>query len=89
MVEKNRVVVSAALNSQLSTINSFGRQADISWLHLSRKQDRHRRGRSVTDAFRQPSPLTDANGEGCRVEAKRRRAKTRSKRGFGSASPSI
>ena len=34
----------------------YGRQADISWLHLSRKQDRHRRGRSVTDAFRQPSP---------------------------------
>ena len=31
----------------------FGRQADISWLHLSRKQDRHRRGRSITDAFRQ------------------------------------
>ena len=30
----------------------FGRQADISWLHLSRKQDRHRRGRSITDAFR-------------------------------------
>ena len=29
-----------------------GRQADISWLHLSRKQDRHRRGRSITDAFR-------------------------------------
>ena len=31
---------------------NFGRQADISWLHLSRKQDRHRRGRSITDAFR-------------------------------------
>ena len=31
-----------------------GRQADTSWLHLSRKQDRHRRGRSITDAFRQP-----------------------------------
>ena len=30
-----------------------GRQADTSWLHLSRKQDRHRRGRSITDAFRQ------------------------------------
>jgi hypothetical protein len=27
----------------------------ISWLHLSRKQDRHRRGRSITDAFRHPS----------------------------------
>ena len=36
----------------LSTLTIFGRQADISWLHLSRKQDRHRRGRSVTDAFR-------------------------------------
>jgi hypothetical protein len=34
----------------------FGRQADISWLHLSRKQDRHRRGRSITDAFRQTQP---------------------------------
>jgi hypothetical protein len=31
---------------------NFGRQADISWLHLSRKQDRHCRGRSITDAFR-------------------------------------
>ena len=31
----------------------LGRQADTSWLHLSRKQDRHRRGRSITDAFRQ------------------------------------
>ena len=37
----------------LSTLTISGRQADISWLHLSRKQDRHRRGRSVTDAFRQ------------------------------------
>ena len=36
-----------------ATLTIFGRQADISWLHLSRKQDRHRRGRSVTDAFRQ------------------------------------
>jgi hypothetical protein len=36
---------------------NFGRQADISWLHLSRKQDRHRRGRSITDAFRQLSPV--------------------------------
>jgi hypothetical protein len=35
-----------------ATLTIFGRQADISWLHLSRKQDRHRRGRSVTDAFR-------------------------------------
>src|SRR6266850_3743809 len=36
---------------------NLGRQADISWLHLSRKQDRHRRGRSITDAFRQnPTP---------------------------------
>src|SRR5262245_17254592 len=38
-----------------STINSqpsSGRQADTSWLHLSRKQDRRGRGRSVTDAFR-------------------------------------
>ena len=37
----------------LSTLTISGRQADISWLHLSRKQDRNRRGRSVTDAFRQ------------------------------------
>src|SRR6266496_3965195 len=36
-----------------ATLTILGRQADISWLHLSRKQDRHRRGRSVTDAFRQ------------------------------------
>src|SRR5436309_9719272 len=36
-----------------------GRQADISWLHLSRKQDRHRRGRSITDAFRQFSSNSD------------------------------
>lgn len=35
-----------------ATLTISGRQADISWLHLSRKQDRHRRGRSVTDAFR-------------------------------------
>jgi hypothetical protein len=36
-----------------ATLTTSGRQADISWLHLSRKQDRHRRGRSITDAFRQ------------------------------------
>ena len=36
-----------------------GRQADISWLHLSRKQDRHRRGRSITDAFRQFQTLNE------------------------------
>ena len=36
-----------------ATLTISGRQADISWLHLSRKQDRHRRGRSITDAFRQ------------------------------------
>src|SRR2546423_268453 len=36
---------------------NFGRQADTSWLHLSREQDRHRRGRSITDAFRQFSSL--------------------------------
>ena len=36
-----------------ATLTILGRQADMSWLHLSRKQDRHRRGRSVTDAFRQ------------------------------------
>ena len=35
-----------------ATLTILGRQADISWLHLSRKQDRHRRGRSITDAFR-------------------------------------
>ena len=35
-----------------ATLTFYGRQADISWLHLSRKQDRHCRGRSVTDAFR-------------------------------------
>jgi hypothetical protein len=35
-----------------ATLTISGRQADISWLHLSRKQDRHRRGRSITDAFR-------------------------------------
>src|SRR5450755_4187055 len=40
---------------------NFGRQADISWLHLSRKQDRHRRGRSITDAFRQTKPTTKGN----------------------------
>ena len=38
-----------------ATLTISGRQADISWLRLSRKQDRHRRGRSVTDAFRQLS----------------------------------
>ncbi len=43
-----------------ATLTTFGRQADISWLHLSRKQDRHRRGRSVTNAFRQTS--TPAKG---------------------------
>ena len=36
-----------------ATLTIFGRQADTSWLHLSRKQDRHGRGRSITDAFRQ------------------------------------
>ena len=41
-----------------ATLTISGRQADTSWLHLSRKQDRHRRGRSITDAFRQPSPTT-------------------------------
>jgi hypothetical protein len=40
----------------LSTLTISGRQADISWLHLSRKQDRHCRGRSITDAFRQHQP---------------------------------
>ena len=38
-----------------ATLTRYGRQADISWLHLSRKQDRHRRGESVTRAFRQLS----------------------------------
>ena len=35
-----------------ATLTISGRQADISWLHLSRKQDRHRRGESITRAFR-------------------------------------
>ena len=35
-----------------ATLTIPGRQADISWLHLSRKLDLHRRGRSITDAFR-------------------------------------
>ena len=37
----------------LSTLTIFGRQADISWLHLSRKQDLvSPRGRSITGASR-------------------------------------
>ena len=44
-----------------ATLPNSGRQADISWLHLSRKQDRHRRGRSITDAFRHVQPLTTGN----------------------------
>ena len=35
-----------------ATLTISGRQADISWLRLFRKQDRQCRGRSVTDAFR-------------------------------------
>src|SRR5258708_3998855 len=42
-----------------ATLTIFGRQADISWLHLSRKQDRLRRGRSITDAFRHSSTLNE------------------------------
>src|SRR5437867_7045899 len=48
MADSSNELTLLSINYQL-----FGRQADISWLHLSRKQDRHRRGRSVTDAFRQ------------------------------------
>ena len=44
-----------------ATLTISGRQADISWLHLSRKQDRHRRGRSITDAFRQFQTVTKGN----------------------------
>ena len=45
-----------------ATLTISGRQADISWLHLSRKQDRHRRGRSITDAFRHSfKPITKGN----------------------------
>ena len=35
----------------------YGRQADISWLRLSRKQDPFNGGRSITDAFRQSSTI--------------------------------
>src|SRR2546428_13871281 len=38
-------------------LSLLGGQADISWLHLSRKQDRHRRGRGITDPFGQFQPL--------------------------------
>ena len=48
-------------SASLATLTTFGRQADISWLHLSRKQDRHRRGRSITDAFRQFQILNERN----------------------------
>jgi hypothetical protein len=44
------------------------------------------RGRSITDAFRQPSPPASADGEGCRGEAKRRRAVSRPGSSFGPAS---
>ena len=45
----------------LSSRPFYGRQADISWLRLSRKQDRHRRGRSITDAFRHFETLNQRN----------------------------
>ena len=35
-----------------ATLTSCGRQADISWLHLSRKQGPKTGGRSITGAFR-------------------------------------
>ena len=56
-MEENGSALRPALNFQLSTINFPGRQADISWLHLSRKQDRHCRGRSITDVFRHFSTI--------------------------------
>ena len=51
----------------------LGRQADTSWLHLSRKQDRHRRGRRVTDAFRH-RPVAQA--QSARLITGRRRSVT-------------
>ena len=59
----------------------YGRQADISWLHLSRKQDpfKSNGGRSITDAFRHPilrsEPTTSrvwAREGGCHVPAQLR-----------------
>src|SRR6185369_13921703 len=55
-----------------ATLTISGRQADIRWLHLSRKQDRHPRGRSITDAFRQFKKLNERdsheNRQGTQIE---------------------